>query len=79
MTLTLSKVENERLSLSYDRLIQVARGFDMSLSEFLAEGDNPGRSKSRAPASGRMCVERAGEGSNCEERVFDDPVVLEAP
>lgn len=33
---TLSKVENDTLSLTYDRLMMVARGFGLSLSEFLA-------------------------------------------
>lgn len=34
---TLSKVENDILTLNYDRLAQVAAAFDMGLSEFLAE------------------------------------------
>ncbi|MFO6448743.1 helix-turn-helix domain-containing protein [Erythrobacter sp. NE805] len=41
---TLSKVENDTLSLTYDRLLMVARGFGMSLSEFLAPRGDAGTS-----------------------------------
>lgn len=58
---TLSKVENDRLSLNYDRLMQIAHGFEMSLSEFLADGDSPASSAPTAAASGRMCIDRSGE------------------
>lgn len=61
-TSTLSKVENERLSLNYDRLMQIAHAFDLSLSEFLADGErSPGRSPG-TPATGRMCIDRKGSG-----------------
>ncbi|QIE57929.1 XRE family transcriptional regulator [Pikeienuella piscinae] len=39
---TLSKVERDKLSLTYDKLLQLAEGLDMSLSELIApEDDHP--------------------------------------
>lgn len=54
---TLSKVENDALSLNFDRLQSVAKGFSMTLSEFLSpiDADNPGR------FAGRVDWARKGE------------------
>lgn len=54
---TLSKVENDTLSLNFDRLQSVAKGFSMTLSEFLSpmDAENPGR------FSGRVDWAREGE------------------
>jgi transcriptional regulator with XRE-family HTH domain len=35
---TLSKVERDRLTLTYDKLLQVSQGLEISLSELFAEG-----------------------------------------
>jgi transcriptional regulator with XRE-family HTH domain len=53
---TLSKVENNRLSLSYDKLIRLSEGLDVGVAELFAptEGD-------AAEGSGRRSVNRAGE------------------
>jgi len=48
---TLSKVENEQLSLTYDRMLQLAEAFGMSLPEFLSEV-SPDQS---APPAARIC------------------------
>ena len=53
---TLSKVENNRLSLSYDKLIRLSEGLDVGVAELFAPtaGD-------AAAGSGRRSVNRAGE------------------
>jgi len=61
---TLSKVENDALSLTYDRLLKVAQGFDLSLSEFLAiPGDASG---ARHEGHARVSFARAGSGERVE-------------
>lgn len=44
---SLSKVENGILSLTYDRMLQVAAGFEISLPELLAEVDSQQRAAAR--------------------------------
>ena len=56
---TLSKVENDTLSLTYDRLMMVARGFGMSLSEFLAPRGEAGAS---SQGVARISWARRGSG-----------------
>jgi len=60
---TLSKVENGMLSLTYDRLQQVARAFDMSLSEFLAPND---AEQTPPLPSARISWARKGSGTVAE-------------
>ena len=61
---TLSKVENGALSLTYDRLLLVARGFGLTLSEFLA---SPATTE-LPPATGaaRLSWARKGSGEQVE-------------
>lgn len=56
---TLSKVENDILTLNYDRLLAVARAFGMGLSEFLVDSSE---SSSVAPVSARRSVMRYDDG-----------------
>ena len=56
---TLSKVENDTLSLTYDRLMMVARGFGLSLSEFLAPRGETGTS---SQGVARISWARRGSG-----------------
>lgn len=56
---TLSKVENDTLSLTYDRLMMVARGFGLSLSEFLAPRGDAGAS---SQGLARISWARRGSG-----------------
>ncbi|MCL2893759.1 MULTISPECIES: helix-turn-helix domain-containing protein [Brenneria] len=52
---TLSKIENEQMSPTYDALIKLADGFGIDLSELFAIR--------RAPmGAGRRCITRAGAG-----------------
>lgn len=60
---TLSKVENGALSLTYDRLLQVAQGFGLTLSEFLA----PPAAEAVIPAgAARLSWARKGSGDQVE-------------
>lgn len=60
---TLSKVENGALSLTYDRLLQVAQGFGLTLSEFLA----PPATETAMPAgAARLSWARKGSGEQVE-------------
>lgn len=67
---TLSKVENDKMSLTYDKLSRISKGLAIDIGQLFAEGSTPG---SAAPApmrgfSGRRSVSRSGEGS-----VIDTP------
>lgn len=63
---TLSKVENHALSLTYDRLQQVADAFEMSISEFLA----PPEAGEPAPASARISWARKGSGAHIDNSIY---------
>ena len=39
---TLSKVENDQMSLSYDKLLQISEGLGLSMAELVAEPETPG-------------------------------------
>lgn len=60
---TLSKVENDMLSLTYDRLLMVAQGFGLSLSEFLAL---PGDAAAAAQGVARISWARHQSGERVE-------------
>jgi len=53
---TLSKVENNRLSLSYDKLIRLSEGLDVGVAELFTPAD-----ADAAEGSGRRSVNREGE------------------
>lgn len=61
---TLSKVENDALSLTYDRLLMVAQGFGLSLSEFLAIPSEATGARNEGHA--RVSFARAGTGERVE-------------
>jgi transcriptional regulator with XRE-family HTH domain len=56
---TLSKVENDRLSLSYDKLIRLSEGIDVDISQLFTPVD---AGAGPAAISGRRSVNRRGEG-----------------
>lgn len=60
---TLSKVENGALSLTYDRLVQLAQGFGLTLSEFLAP---PSTDAATTPGGARLAWARKGSGERVE-------------
>src|SRR5579872_904951 len=57
---TLSKVENDKLSLSYDKLIRVSEGLEVDIAQLFA----PVKGAAEAPATitGRRSVNRVGDG-----------------
>lgn len=57
---TLSKVENDILTLNYDRLAAVASAFGLSLSQFLADQET--RTLSARPVMGRRSLFRYDQG-----------------
>jgi transcriptional regulator with XRE-family HTH domain len=67
-TSTLSKVENGSLSLNYDRLLDVAHAFELSIGEFMA-GPGEVAASERAPL-GRLSIARAGEGVLAEAPAY---------
>jgi transcriptional regulator with XRE-family HTH domain len=65
---SLSKVENDKMSLSYDKLVRISKGLDIDISLLFAQGETvPGET---VPVdtfrSGRRCITRAGEGRAIE-------------
>ncbi len=52
---TLSKVEHDRLTLTYDKLLQISQRLSMRMSELFAEADaNPGQSVTARRSIGRI-------------------------
>src|SRR6476659_10910038 len=54
---TLSKLENGKMALTYDKLIRLAQALNVDLKELLADADRP----ASPPALGRRSVTRAGD------------------
>ena len=60
---TLSKVENDQMSLTYDKLIQLSEGLGIDIGELFGSGDTQ---VSNRPPSARRSVTRAGDGKNID-------------
>ncbi|HEY1752004.1 MAG TPA: XRE family transcriptional regulator [Caulobacteraceae bacterium] len=58
---TLSKVENNKLSLSYDKLVRICQGLDIDIARLFAP-DLSGGGPPEVQAHGRRIITRAGEG-----------------
>lgn len=56
---TLSKLENGKLSFSYDKLLQISRGLNVDITELLAPKAS---AASSTKLVGRRCISRKGEG-----------------
>lgn len=56
---TLSKVENDKLSLSYDKLVRICQGMQVDIARLFAPGL---AAMPETPATGRRIITRAGEG-----------------
>lgn len=61
---TLSKVENDQISLTYDNLIRLADGLEIDIAELFGSHDGP-------TASGRRSVTRQGQGKLVETPNYD--------
>ncbi len=64
---TLSKIENDRMSLTYDKLTRISAGLEVDFASlFGAEEVVPGE----ATQHGRRSIARAGEGRSIESRNY---------
>ncbi len=65
---TLSKVENDRVSLSYDKLIRLSEGLSIDISQLFA----PAGSTAEPPAiTGRRSINREGDAQLVSTRNYD--------
>jgi transcriptional regulator with XRE-family HTH domain len=62
---TLSKVENNKLSLSYDKLARLSEGMEVDISQFFGASAEPGGPVPERP-TGRRSITRAGDGKVIE-------------
>jgi transcriptional regulator with XRE-family HTH domain len=65
---TLSKVENDRISLSYDKLVRLSEGLEIDIEELFAP---PGPNGGQAVVSGRRSINPAGGGTLVATRNYD--------
>jgi transcriptional regulator with XRE-family HTH domain len=66
---TLSKIENEKISLSYDKLVRISRGLEIDIGRLFGAVDARGDKPEVIP-SGRRSITRSGEGSAIETRTY---------
>jgi transcriptional regulator with XRE-family HTH domain len=67
---TLSKVENDKLSLSYDKLVRLSEGLQVDIAQLFAPGLASDRDEEAPRAFGRRSVQRAGEGSFISTKTY---------
>ena len=66
---TLSKIENDKLSLSYDKLVRISRGLGIDISRLFGAAETQKQAPGFAP-TGRRSITRNGEGSAIETRAY---------
>ena len=66
-TSTLSKIENDKMSMTYDKLARLSKGLGVDIGVFFAE---KGPLSSTAPATGRRSIVRKGEGRVIETDTY---------
>ena len=66
-TSTLSKIENDRMSPTFDKLARISTGLQIDIAT-LFDGDAGG--DPQPAASGRRCIVRAGEGKAIETKNY---------
>lgn len=60
---TLSKVENDKIALSFDKLVRLSEGLQVDISELFGPG---GKEPTRTEGATRRSITRAGEGRSIE-------------
>jgi mannose-6-phosphate isomerase-like protein (cupin superfamily) len=65
---TLSKVENGRLSLSYDKLVRLSEGLEIDIAQLFAGGD---LTEESAAITGRRSINRNGDGELVSTRNYE--------
>ncbi len=64
---TLSKVENDKMSLSYEKLARISRGLNVDIGVLFAQNASP---PVAGLVSGRRSITRAGEGRSIETEPY---------
>jgi transcriptional regulator with XRE-family HTH domain len=64
---TLSKIENDRVSLTYDKLTRISAGLEVDFSRLFG-AQEPGDQE--AGPQGRRSIARAGDGKSIESRIY---------
>lgn len=63
---TLSKVENDKISLSYDKLVRLSQGLEIDISRLFGGSDGP----PQKPVIGRRSVTRRHEGRSIDTPAY---------
>ena len=66
---TLSKIENDKLSLSYDKLVRISKGLEIDISRLFGAAETGKDAPGMIP-TGRRSITRNGEGSAIETRTY---------
>ena len=61
---TLSKVERDKISLTFEKLVRLSEGLQIDITRFF--GPSGAESPPRADRATRRCITRAGEGSSID-------------
>ncbi|GIL38938.1 helix-turn-helix domain-containing protein [Roseiterribacter gracilis] len=67
---TLSKVENDKLSLSYDKLVRLSEGLQVDIAQLFSPGLNAPEVSDGPRPFGRRSVQRSGEGNFIETKNY---------
>lgn len=59
---TLSKIENDKMSLSYDKIVKISSALNVDISELFSRKPVSDISRSPQPSFGRREISRAGDG-----------------
>ncbi len=64
---TLSKIENDRVSLTYDKLTRISAGLEVDFSSLFGAQEDPAEA---AALHGRRAITRSGEGRSIESKNY---------
>jgi transcriptional regulator with XRE-family HTH domain len=67
---TLSKIENDRISLSYDKLVRISEGLGIDISRLFGARESREDAAPGVVPTGRRSVTRSGEGSAIETKAY---------
>ena len=67
---TLSKIENEKMSLSYDKLVRISKGLGIDIGLLFGAVPTPETEAPGLVLSGRRSITRSGEGSAIETKTY---------
>jgi transcriptional regulator with XRE-family HTH domain len=67
---TLSKIENDRVSLTYDKLTRISAGLEVDFSRLFGAQESSADAPDSAALHGRRSVNRAGEGRSIESKNY---------